>query len=79
MASFHGSKEERADLIQNLVMPGAYHKDRSWDVLVTTYEVTLLEKASLIKIAWKFLIIDEAHRLKNEASQFSQVVRKLST
>ena len=79
VASFHGSKEERASLIQNLVLPGAYHKDRSWDVLVTTYEVTLLEKASLIKIAWKFLIIDEAHRLKNEASQFSQVVRKLST
>ena len=42
-------------------------------MVLTTYEVVNLEKNALCKIAWKYLIIDEAHRLKNEASQ----VRKL--
>jgi len=52
---------------------------RPWDVCVTTYEVCNTEKRSLGKFAWKYLIIDEAHRLKNEASLFSTTVRAFST
>ena len=33
----------------------------------------------LTKIHRQYLIIDEAHRLKNEASQFSKTVRQLKT
>ncbi len=77
--AFHGSKDERERFVQKTLLPGSFHEERTWDVIVTTYEVTLLEKFSLFKIPWKFLIIDEAHRLKNEASQFSQVVRQLDT
>jgi len=76
---FHGNKDERHDIIVNMLKPSASNEDRSWDVVVTTYEVVNLEKAPLTKIAWRYLIIDEAHRLKNEASQFSQTVRLLNT
>lgn len=43
-------------------------------MVVTTYEVVNLEKTALCKIAWKYLIIDEAHRLKNEASQVLELI-----
>ena len=76
---FHGSKEERAEIIQDVLQPGAAHEKRGWDVVVTTYEVVNMEKGPLTKIAWRYLVIDEAHRLKNEASQFSQTVRLLNT
>lgn len=77
---FHGSKEERQEIIQNhLKSAQVGDAKRDWDVCVTTYEVVNLEKSALIKIAWRYLIIDEAHRLKNEASQFSQTVRLLTT
>ena len=33
------------------------------------------EAKSLEKIAWRFVIIDEAHRIKNDQSSLSQVVR----
>jgi len=76
---FHGNKEERAELVETVLRPARRPEDRDWDVLVTTYEVSNMERGALAKIAWRFLIIDEAHRLKNEASQFSQNVRHLNT
>ena len=76
---FHGSKEERAEIVQDVLQPGVVHEKRGWDVVITTYEIVNMEKGPLTKIAWRYLIIDEAHRLKNEASQFSQTVRMLNT
>jgi len=52
---------------------------RTWDVCVTTYEIANAEKKTLQKFAWKYLIIDEAHRLKNDASMFSKTVRSFRT
>ena len=52
---------------------------RQWDVCVTTYEVCNFERRAIEKFAWRYLIIDEAHRLKNEASIFSKTVRGFST
>lgn len=52
---------------------------RTWDVCVTTYEVANAERRTLGKFAWKYLIIDEAHRLKNDASMFSKTVRSFRT
>ena len=52
---------------------------RQWDVCVTTYEMCNTEKKTLGKFAWKYLVIDEAHRLKNDASMFSTTVRSFQT
>lgn len=55
------------------------HNPRSWDVCVTTYEIANAERKTLAKFAWKYLVIDEAHRLKNDASMFSKTVRSFKT
>jgi SWI/SNF-related matrix-associated actin-dependent regulator of chromatin subfamily A member 5 len=73
---FHGPKEERQVIAEQHLNPAM---PRDWDVLITTYEIANLEKTPLAKIIWQYLVIDEAHRLKNEASQFSQTVRMLQT
>ena len=76
---FHGTKDERANIVATAMKPVKDHSKRNWDVVVTTYEIMNMEKIPLGKIAWRFLIIDEAHRLKNEMSMFAQNIRALET
>ena len=76
---FHGAKEDREIFVRETLQPTKMHSERGWDVCVTTYEVCNMERTALQKIAWRHLIIDEAHRLKNEASQFAQTVRLMET
>ncbi|CAL4082715.1 unnamed protein product [Meganyctiphanes norvegica] len=65
-----GDKDFRADFIKDVVMPG------EWDVLITSYEMVVAESTALKKFSWKYMVIDEAHRIKNEESLLSQIVRK---
>ena len=72
---FHGSKEERAELAEGIFRPGVPDSEREWDVMVTTFEVAIIEKNLLVKWPWYYLVMDEAHRIKNEQSRLSEVVR----
>lgn len=76
---FHGDRATRDDIINTILEPGQRDEERDWHVVVTTYEVCNIEKNTLNKFAWSYLIIDEAHRLKNEASAFSATVRQFET
>ncbi|OXB61298.1 UNVERIFIED_CONTAM: hypothetical protein H355_012357 [Colinus virginianus] len=49
------------------------------DVVVTSYEMCILEKAQFMKVDWEYVVIDEAHRIKNETSKLAQTVRLFST
>lgn len=73
-----GSKDDRRKIVKEELTLGPDKKVK-FDVLITSYEGILKEKSSLAKINWKYLIIDEAHRIKNENSSLSQVVRIMNT
>ncbi|KAF1957129.1 hypothetical protein CC80DRAFT_444606 [Byssothecium circinans] len=64
-----GAKDERAQLIQERLV------DEKFEVLITSYEMILREKSHLKKFAWEYIIIDEAHRIKNEESSLAQIIR----
>jgi SWI/SNF-related matrix-associated actin-dependent regulator of chromatin subfamily A member 5 len=76
---FHGTKDERERIAREELQPGQRDENRSWQVCVTTYEICNLDKNVINKFAWSYLIIDEAHRLKNEASSFSKTIRTFET
>lgn len=64
-----GDKDERSDLIKNRVMTCDF------DVIVASYEIVIREKATFKKFDWEYIVIDEAHRIKNEESLLSQIIR----
>ncbi|CAL9728310.1 ISWI chromatin-remodeling complex ATPase Isw1p [Monosporozyma unispora] len=68
-----GDKDERAQLIQDKLMICDF------DVVIASYEIIIREKASFRKIDWEYIIIDEAHRIKNEESLLSQVLREFTS
>ena len=43
--------------------------------MVTSYEMVIKEKNALKKFHWRYCIIDEAHRIKNENSRLSKTMR----
>lgn len=64
-----GDKETRTDTINNILLKADF------DVCITSFEMVIREKAKLSKFRWQYMVIDEAHRIKNEQSSLSQIIR----
>jgi SWI/SNF-related matrix-associated actin-dependent regulator of chromatin subfamily A member 5 len=69
---FHGDKALRQELIKNVLQPNDF------EVCIASFEICMIEKAALRKFSWQYIVIDEAHRIKNENSLLSQIVRVFS-
>ncbi|KAF1989540.1 chromatin remodelling complex ATPase chain ISW1 [Aulographum hederae CBS 113979] len=68
-----GVKDERQKLINDRLLA------EDFDVCITSYEMILREKTHLKKFAWEYIIIDEAHRIKNEESSLAQIIRMFNS
>jgi SWI/SNF-related matrix-associated actin-dependent regulator of chromatin subfamily A member 5 len=70
---FYGTKEERSLIRERDLQFGKF------DVCILSYEMAIKEKSALVKFPWEYLMIDEAHRIKNENSVLSQIIRMYNT
>jgi SWI/SNF-related matrix-associated actin-dependent regulator of chromatin subfamily A protein 2/4 len=61
-----GRREERAALFARDVAR------EQFNILVTTYEFIMRDRAKLSKVAWKYLVIDEAQRMKDRESKLAR-------
>lgn len=68
-----GAKDDRHALINDRLI------EEKFDVCITSYEMILREKTHLKKFAWEYIIIDEAHRIKNEESSLAQIIRMFNS
>ncbi|CAF0803284.1 unnamed protein product [Didymodactylos carnosus] len=64
---FKGNPAVRKALGQSL-------KTGKFNVLLTTYEYIIKDKAMLSKLKWRYMIIDEGHRMKNHHCKLTQIL-----
>ncbi|XP_054419257.1 chromodomain-helicase-DNA-binding protein 1-like [Pteronotus mesoamericanus] len=70
--TYAGDKQERAHLQQDLKQKPHFH------VLLTTYEICLKDASFLKSFHWSVLVVDEAHRLKNQSSLLHKTLSEFS-
>ncbi|XP_064643787.1 lymphocyte-specific helicase-like [Lineus longissimus] len=63
---YHGTADQREILREKIVKAVKIRGDIvSYPVVVTSYEVTMNDRKHMGNFPWKYLIIDEGHRIKN--------------
>lgn len=72
---YHGSREERQHAI-NRKMPKKKQTAADFPIIVTSYEIIMNDRKHLQKYSWKYIVVDEGHRLKN---MNCRLIRELKT
>jgi ATP-dependent DNA helicase len=82
---YHGSRPER-DEIRKKFMPVANEKSMDFPVVITSFEILMIDRPHLERYLWQYIILDEGHRIKNrncrlvrELKSFRSVSRLLLT
>ncbi|KAM9385655.1 chromodomain-helicase-DNA-binding protein 1-like [Pholidichthys leucotaenia] len=68
---YKGDKERRTEVQRDT-------NNQDFHVLLTTYELCLKDASFLKRWNWKVLVVDEAHRLKNQNSLLHQTLSEFS-
>ena len=64
---YHGNQQERMEMRSKLTEK---HRADEVDVdmlhvVVTSYEIAMNDRAAFSNIMWRYIVVDEGHRLKN--------------
>ncbi|KAL1981699.1 hypothetical protein VTN96DRAFT_2313 [Rasamsonia emersonii] len=71
--TYYGNQEERRQKRKG------WTDDSSWDVLITSYQLVLQDQQVLKRRNWHYMVLDEAHNIKNFRSQRWQALLTFKT
>jgi ATP-dependent DNA helicase len=75
---YHGSREER-EAIRRDQMPIRQQEAPSFPVIITSFEICMVDRAHLQNYYWKFLVLDEGHRIKNRNCRLVRELKQLQS
>lgn len=71
---YHGNENMRRQLFPNILKVSKILDKQVHNVIITSYEVLIRDRAILKKISWYYLIIDEGQRIKNYKSLLARYI-----
>ncbi|XP_026570284.1 lymphoid-specific helicase [Pseudonaja textilis] len=74
---YHGTQQERRGLIHKI-----RRKESSMNIhpiVITSFEIAMRDRHSLQNFYWKYLIVDEGHRIKNMNCRLIRELKRFST
>ncbi|GBF95152.1 ATP-dependent DNA helicase [Raphidocelis subcapitata] len=73
---YHGSRQERAELRARHMPTGV--AGPTFPVIVTSFEIVMADIKPLSRYSYKYIVVDEGHRLKNNNCRLLRELRTLS-
>ncbi|XP_041116415.1 lymphoid-specific helicase [Polyodon spathula] len=74
---YHGPQQERRNLIKLIrKRQGSLHVN---PVVITSFEIAMRDRRSLQHCYWKYLIVDEGHRIKNMNCRLIQELKQFNS
>uniref|UniRef100_A0A8C5EB00 Proliferation-associated SNF2-like protein n=1 Tax=Gouania willdenowi TaxID=441366 RepID=A0A8C5EB00_GOUWI len=74
---YHGPQPERAKVLKQMRRPQG--PLNMCPVVVTSFEISMIDRKYLQRFQWKYLIVDEGHRIKNLNCRLVQELKTLPT
>ena len=73
---YHGSKPERKDMLDR-----HFRQDQTgrYPVMITSYEICIIDRRHLEKFKWQYLVVDEGQRVKNRNCRLIRELKALDT
>ncbi|XP_014294229.1 lymphoid-specific helicase isoform X2 [Halyomorpha halys] len=76
---YHGTESSRAVLRRDIKKKSYINGKKAYPVVLTSYEIPARDRYHMKDIRWKYIIVDEGHRLKNYKSQLARTLSEFST
>ncbi|CAL1271150.1 unnamed protein product [Larinioides sclopetarius] len=73
---YHGDKEERKELRKKIKKKERKNNVYCFPVVITSYQIALMDTPVIASTEWKMLVIDEAHRIKNFQCKLVEALKK---
>ncbi|XP_040906589.1 lymphoid-specific helicase [Toxotes jaculatrix] len=74
---YHGPQPERAKLLKQIRRPQGPLS--MCPVVITSFEISMIDRKLLQRFQWKYLIVDEGHRIKNLNCRLVRELKTLPT
>lgn len=74
---YHGSQPERTKLLKQICRPQGPLS--MCPVVITSFEISMIDRKLLQRFQWKYLIVDEGHRIKNLNCRLVRELKMLPT